>query len=240
MAENELGKIERPDAGGVLGQRKAYIAALMYPMPGAPEGYAEKLDAYWAAVDDHVSRLEARAGTVKRILHEGIGRGGEDGLKIVEQINKPALRLITTRVSSGATFEAFEDEDLFTQVLDWTRCLQAGLMNPKVVNTVREAHVKASEERQAHIEKRLEEAIGEAEAALMLVGSAGGLKLPEGTEVFNVVPPELDALERWIREANEAIRAAVQEARESESQGDQDDGNEGGSSESGPKLWTPG
>ena len=237
MAENELGKIERPDAGSVLGQRKAYIAALMYPMPGAPEGYAEKLDAYWAAVDDHVSRLEARAGTVKRILHEGIGSGGEEGLEIVEQINKPALRLIKTRVSSGATFEAFEDEDLFTQVLDWTRCLQVGLMNRKVAGTVQEAHSKASEERQKHVEKRLGEVIGEAEAALLLVGSARGLKLPDGTEVFNVVPPELDALERWIREANEAIRAAAQGARESASRSE---GDGGGSSESGPKLWTPG
>jgi len=237
MAEEELGKIERPGAGGVLGQRKAYVAALMYPMPGAPEGYAEKLDAYWAAVDDHVSRLEARAGTVKRVLHEGIGRGGDDGLKMVEQINKPVLRLIRTRVSSGATFEAFEDEDLFTQVLDWTRCLQAGLVNLKVAATVQEAHSRASEERQKHVEKQLEEVIGEAEAALLLVGSARGLKLPEGTEVFNVVPPELDALERWIREANEAIRASVQEARESASRSE---GDEGGSSESGPKLWTPG
>ena len=237
MAENELGRIERPGPGGVLGQRKAYIAALMYPMPGAPEGYAEKLDAYWAAVDDHVSRLEARAGTVKRILHEGIGRGGEDGLKIVEQINKPALQLIKTRVSSGAEFEAFEDDDLFTQVLDWTRCLQAGLMNPKVVGTVRDAHSAASEERRKHVEQRLEESIGEAEAALLLVGSAGGLKLPEGTEVFNVVPPELDALERWIREANEAIRAAMQEAQESESASEDDSG---ASSRSGSRLWTPG
>lgn len=234
MAEEELGKIERPGAGGVLGQRKAYVAALVYPIPGAPEGYGERLDAYWAAVDEHVSRLEARAGTVKRILHEGIGRGGDEGLKLVEQINKPALRLIRTRISSGATFEAFEDEDLFTQLLDWTRCLQAGLVNASVVATVREAHSKASGERQKHVESRLKEAIGEAEAALLLVGSIGGLKLPDGTEVFNVVPPELDALERWIREANQAIRAAAQEAAARAEEAP------GGRSESGPRLWTPG
>jgi len=235
MPEEEIGRIERPDASGVLGQRKAYVVALMYPMPGAPEGYAERLEAYWSAVDDHVSRLEARAGTVKRVFHEGIGKSGEDGVKLVEQINQPALRLVRTRMSSGATFEAFEDEDLFTQVLDWTRCLQAGLTNPNVAATVQEAYSKASEGRQKHVEQRLEEAIGEAEAALLLVGSARGLKLPEGTEVFNVVPPELDALERWIREANEAIQNTLREARESAEQGEA-----GTSSESGPKLWTPG
>jgi len=237
MAERELGRIERPGPGDVLGQRKVYIAALVYPAPGAPEGYTERLDAYWSAVDGHVSRLEARAGTVKRLFHEGIGKGGEEGLKLVEQINKPALRLIRTRVSSGATFEAFEDEDLFTQVLDWTRCLQAGLTNAKVAATVREALSKASAERQKHVEGRLEEAIGHAEAALLLVGSSGGLKLPADAEVFNVVPPELDALERWIREANAAILAAMQEARESASKGE---GGEGRGSRPGPKLWTPG
>jgi len=237
MAAEELGRIERPDAGGVLGQRKAYIAPLMYPIPGAPEGYAERLDAYWTAIDEHVSRLEARAGTVKRVMHEGVAQSGEGGLKIVEQINKPALALISSRISSGATFEAFEDEDLFTQVLDWTRCMQVGLVNRKVADTVQEAYAKAADERQKHVEKRFEEAIGEAEAALLLVGSSRGLTLPEGTEIFNVVPPELDALERWVREANEAIRAAASEAQEQATRGDT---GEGSDPAAGPKLWTPG
>ena len=38
----------------------------------------------------------------------------------------------------------------------------------------------------------------------------------------------------------EKVLAAMQEARESESQNDQDRGDKGGSSKSGPKLWTPG
>jgi hypothetical protein len=238
MEDNELGKIERPEPGEVLGKRKAYVVALVYPIPGAPEGYEDRLNAYWAAVDDHVSRLEARAGTVKRILHEGISKGGEEGLKIVEQINEPAAGLVRSRVSAGATFEAIEDEDIFTRVIDWTRCLQVGLTNPGVVNTVRDELTKASEERQNHIEKRLSEAIGEAEAALLLVGSSRGLKLPDGTESFHVVPPELDALERWVQEANEAIRKTMEEAREAASAGEENKGESGGGS--GPRLWTPG
>lgn len=236
MAENELGKIERPEPGGVLGKRKAYIVALVYPIPGAPEGYEEKLNAYWSAIDSHVSRLEARAGTVKRIVHEGVSRSGEEGLEIVDQINKPASRLIRTRVSSGATFEAIEDEDIFTRVIDWTRCLQVGLTNPGVINTVRDALSKASQERQDYITKRLEEVIGEAEAALLLVGSSRGMKLPEGTESFHVVPPELDALERWIQQANEAIRKSMEEARDVDQGDEEDRGQSGGS---GPRLWTP-
>ena len=113
-------------------------------------------------------------------------------------------------------------------------------------------YTEAAEQRTEHLQKRLEEGILESEAALILGGDPT-TKIPDGIERFLISPPELDALERWVQQANEAIRQQMAEeqaraqesgtvqpgheghahARQSGSAGDN-----GGSTESG--LWTPG
>ena len=79
------------------------------------------------------------------------------------------------------------------------------------------------------------------------------MKIPDGVERFLISPPELDALARWVQQANEAIRQqmAEEQARAQEA-GSVEPGHEGhdhsrqpgttggngGSGGSG--LWTPG
>ena len=87
MSEQRLIKLDRPEAGDVLTKRKVYAVTLMYPFPTAPTGYVQRLKAYWDAVDQQISRLESRAGPVKRVFHEGISKAGQGGLDAVEQIN---------------------------------------------------------------------------------------------------------------------------------------------------------
>ena len=155
MSEQRLTKLDRPEAGDVLAKRKLYAVTLMYPFPTAPTGYVQRLKAYWDAVDQQISKLESRAGPVKRVFHEGISKAGQGGLEAVEQINGPALSLIKSRIASGAVFESFEDEDLFTEVIDWTRCLQIGIVNPKVSGTLRQGHSTATKARAEHLPRRL-------------------------------------------------------------------------------------
>ncbi len=238
MSEQRLTKLNRPEAGDVLAKRKVYVVRLMYPFPTAPTGYVQKLKAYWEAVDQQITRLESRAGPVKRVFHEGISKAGQGGLDSVEQINGPALFLIKSRITSGAVFESFEDEDLFTEVIDWTRCLQIGVVNPKVSETLREGHSTATRARAEHIAKRLDEGLGQAEAALVITSSLHGFSLPQSAEVFNVVPPELDALERWIREASDDIASSADDRGEQD-QAEPNEPEHADISSSGSKLWTP-
>jgi hypothetical protein len=163
--------------------------------------------------------------------------------------------LVRQRVSAGAVFEEFEDTDLFGQVIDWGRCLQSGLINRTVADTIQEKYTEASDKRIAHLQKRLEEGILESEAAVLLSGDPN-IALPEGVERFVISPPELDALERWVQQANEAIRQQMaQEQAQAQTAGGGDaPGHEGhnhgpaghgGPPASGPEsggsgLWTPG
>ncbi len=245
MAE-ELGKIEKPPVGDISTRRKLYVAPLVYPLPGAPDGYASRLEAYWKAVDKHTAGLEVRAGIVKRVFHEGISFAGQPGIDQLKQTNLPVYPLVNSRLNSGATFEALDDEDLFLEALDWGRIIQGGFTSRKVAESVEESFEKASEARIAHMAKALSEKVEAGEAALLIISSTRGIDIPDDIEQFNIMPPELDALSRWIQETAQAQEAELQAAQARAASGEAAPPDAGAPPDSpqddseGPTLWTPG
>jgi len=240
MAAEELGNIGKTPAGDIMTSRKVYIVTLVQPSPGAPAGFEERYNAYWAAIEQQVSQLEAKAGIVMRIFAEGVIGRGDDAMLMVQQSNPAAHSFVQRRVFAGAVFEELEDTDLFGQVIDWGRCLQSGLINRNVADTIQAHYTEAADKRIAHMSQRLSEGILESEAAVLLTGDQN-IELPEGVERFIVSPPELDELSRWVEQANQAIqqqmaeeqaRAAAGEAPTASGPTDQDNGGSG--------LWTPG
>ena len=240
MAAEELGNIGKTPAGDIMTSRKVYIVTLVQPSPGAPAGFEERYNAYWAAVEQQVSQLEAKAGIVMRIFAEGVIGRGDDAMLMVQQSNPAAHSFVQRRVFAGAVFEELEDTDLFGQVIDWGRCLQSGLINRNVADTIQAHYTEAADKRIAHMSQRLSEGILESEAAVLLTGDQN-IELPDGVERFIVSPPELDELSRWVEQANQAIqqqmaeeqaRAAAGEAPTASGPTDQDNGGSG--------LWTPG
>ncbi|MFP6680324.1 MAG: hypothetical protein VB824_09275 [Dehalococcoidia bacterium] len=246
MAPEELGRIERPDSSSVIGKRKVYIVTMVSPLPGAPEGYTSRLKNYWAAVDTNVGQLEARAGLVNRIFHEAVSVSGDLGLNLVSQVNQPAWSMIKNRMESGATLEAFDNDDLFSQIVDWSRCAQVGLTSQAVADVIQEKYTEAAQTRYAEMSKNLDEKIGESESAILIMSSVQGVSMPEGAEQFNVMPPELDELARWTREMNEQMIAQAQAQQESSTAGGaaghegHSHASQGESEEGGSGLWTPG
>ncbi|MBI4306138.1 MAG: hypothetical protein HY678_07435 [Chloroflexi bacterium] len=227
MPAQPLGRIERPEAAYVLGERKLYVAALIYPIPGAPVGYTQRLNAYWKAIDDHVGRLESKAGVVKHVFHEGIADAADAGLDALKEVNEPAYALIKSRIDAGASFEALEDDETFAEAMDWGRCLQIGFMSRKVADTISDAYRRAAEARYNHMKQAIEETLGQSEAGLLIAASTRGLQLSTSVHVYNVVPPELDELMRWLRDSAAVEAGAAQDAPEETPQPES-------------KLWTPG
>lgn len=226
-------------SGDLLTKRKVYIVPFIQPSPQAPDGFDQRFRAYWQAVDKQVSALEQRAGVVKRIFAEGILGKGDDALVMLEQSNPQAHRIVTTRVDAGARFDEYEDDELFGEVVDWSRCLSIGFISQSVANAVTASYQDAVQRRQRQLDKRLAEGIGEGEAVLLLSGSTN-INLPEGVEKFLVSPPELDELERWIRSVNEAIRRQAQEAAARGQQPGQAPPPPPEQQQGGSRLWTPG
>ena len=242
MTAEEIGSIGKATAGDILASRKIYLVTMVQPSTGAPEGFEQRYNNYWSAVEQQISKLETTAGTVNRIFAEGVIGRGDDAMLMVQQSNPGAHSVVRQRVSAGAVFEEFEDTDLFGQVIDWGRCLQGGLMNQTVADEIQTKYTEASEKRSKHLLKQLDEGILESEAGLLLNGDPS-IATPDGVEKFLISPPELDELQRWVQQANEAIREqmAEEQARSrsgtptgTPSEAEQADGD------SKSELWTPG
>tara|TARA_Y100001949_G_scaffold173802_1_gene180047 strand:- start:1434 stop:2162 length:729 start_codon:yes stop_codon:yes gene_type:complete len=242
MTAEEIGSIGKATAGDILASRKIYLVTMVQPSPGAPDGFEQRYNDYWSAVEQQISNLETTAGTVNRIFAEGVIGRGDDAMLMVQQSNPGAHSVVRQRVSAGAVFEEFEDTDLFGQVIDWGRCLQGGLINQTVADEIQTKYTEASEKRSKHLLKQLNEGILESEAGLLLSGDPS-IAIPDGVEKFLISPPELDALQRWVQQTNEAIREQMAE-EQARSRSDTSTGTpsevEKTDGDSKSELWTPG
>jgi hypothetical protein len=242
MTAEEIGSIGKATAGDILASRKIYLVTMVQPSPGAPDGFEQRYNDYWSAVEQQISKLETTAGTVNRIFAEGVIGRGDDAMLMVQQSNPGAHSVVRQRVSAGAVFEEFEDTDLFGQVIDWGRCLQGGLINQTVADEIQTKYTEASEKRSKHLLKQLNEGILESEAGLLLSGDPS-IAIPDGVEKFLISPPELDGLQRWVQQTNEAIREQMAE-EQARSRSDTSTGTpsevEKTDGDSKSELWTPG
>ena len=179
--------------------RKLYLAPLVLEMQDGPEGYGEKVASYWREVGDHISKLEARFGQVHRIYHESLASGGDEGLKVIEQINPKAFRLIDRKVKKGAELVSIEDVELLQETFDWGRCL-AVVYSPKVLRQVSAAYHEAESKRSQVMVSRIGTSLRDGQAALLIIRQDHALQFPNDVQVFYVSPPSLDDISRLLRE----------------------------------------
>jgi hypothetical protein len=199
MAE-ELGKIEKPEAGQFRQKRKLYLVPLLYSWEDAPVEYAVKFGLYWEQVREHVANLESKIGTVNRVYHESVTIAGEEGLKILEKLNPASFQVVQEKCHCGAQFEMMEDKDLVEESMDWERHLIMGFLSEKVANIVSQFFSEALRKRYEHIAKRINETLKENEVALLIIHEGHMVQFPSDIEVFIVAPPVLDEIHRWLRD----------------------------------------
>ncbi len=213
--------------------RSLLIIRLVQPFPGL-EGYDTMLSNYWSAVKTQVDRHAMTSGPIKRVFIETVTGRGEDAVVQLQQMNPQGASLVRGLVASGAIVEEFEDTELLTELIDWGQCASQNLMSDKVRTVVQSGQIEAAGVRDDHLRKRLNDAIGDDETSVVLAVSAQ-LPIPDRIERFIVSPPELDQLERWLREKMEEARREMMERAQQQASADT---AEGQSSSGG--LWTPG
>jgi hypothetical protein len=196
----ELGKISKPEAANFKQGRRLLLVPLIYSYKDAPSEYTEKYELYWKQVAEHIVNLEAKIGIVSRIYHESISLGGDDGLKIMEELNPKSCQIAKQKCQDGATLEVIEDKELAEETIDWERCLFIGFLSDKVARKVSESYIEASRKRYEHINKRVDETLKANEIAILFIREGHLVQFPEDIEVFSVSPPTLDEIRRWLRD----------------------------------------
>ena len=200
MAE-ELGKIEKPSTADYKKGRKLYFIPLIYGSKESPTGYLGKFDKYWKQAEDQVCDLELKLGTVSRIYHELIPTSGEEGLKVLKDLNEKSHQMVHSRVQKGSQLEATEDAKLLTEFMDWSRCLAVGLQNQKVLTKVYEAYTEVGKKRNEFIAKHIDDTLKGEEIGIMFMREGHQVQFPSDVEVFYVAPPALDEINRWLRDS---------------------------------------
>ena len=119
-----------------------------------------------------------------------------------------------------------EDENNYKELIDWTRIAQLGFVSENAKEVTEKNYTNIITERSKIIHDELN-GLNEGEAALFII-SSGSHKFPDDMEIFNVIPPSLDKMNRWITENQNNLQQKNE--KEVQNEGEQD-------KQSG--LWTP-
>ena len=223
----ELGKISKPQAENVQLKKKLYLVQNIQNYFPGNKDFEILLSEYWDSISDQLDNLEKTAGNINFIYIEGMYQEYDVASKLLNDNNKWCLSTIESRVKSGSSYKKIEDENNYKQLIDWTRIAQLGFVSENAKEVTEENYKKIITERSTIIHDELNR-IKEGEAALFII-SSGSHKFPEDMEIFNVIPPSLDKMNRWITENQNSLQDSNQE-KEVQDEGEQD-------KQSG--LWTP-
>ena len=196
----ELGKMEKPSAEELRKGRKLYFIPLVYGGSGSPAEYLEKFDKYWSQVEGQVRDLESKLAKINKIYHELIPVSGEEGIKVIKDLNEKSHQVAAAKIEAGAQLEATEDGELLTEFMDWSRCLAIGLQNEKVFTAVYESYLAAGKKRNEYIARHLDETLQAEETGALFMREGHQVQFPPDIQIFYVAPPALDEINRWLRD----------------------------------------
>ena len=225
----ELGKISKPKADNVQLKRKLYLVQNIQNYFPDNSEFEVLLNEYWESISEQLDNLEKTAGSINKIYVEGIYQDYEIASKLLEENNKWCLNTISPRIKSGAEFGKIEDEGNYKELIDWTRIAQMGFVSENVKEITEKNYTEIINSRSKIIQDEVDK-LQNGEAALFLI-SSGSHKFPEDIEIFNVIPPSLDKMNRWITEnQNTGNQANEQQISQDENKGEENNKS---------NLWTP-
>jgi hypothetical protein len=199
MAE-EIGKIEKPPVEDFKAGRKLFFVPLVFPGKELPAEFQDKYNRYWEQVESQIANLEAKLGRTNRVYHELVPQSGEEGLKTLQQLNVSSLQIVRSRVQNGAVLEATEDEEILTELMDWSRTLSLGLQSQRAFSTVYGFYTETNKKRQEFISKKLNDSLKENETAILIMAEGHHVQFPPDVKIFYIAPPALDEIKRWLRD----------------------------------------
>jgi hypothetical protein len=196
----ELGRIEKPTVDEFKGGRKLFFVPMVISAKDLPLEYLVKVDQYWDEVESQLAGLESKLGAIDVIFQELVPQDGEEGLKLIQELNLGSYNLVRSRVDKGASFKVIEDNDILSELMDWSRCLSMGLQSQKVFSKIYEFYNEATKSRNQAITTKLTESLKENQTGILIMAEGNSIQFPADIKVFYVAPPSLDGVKRWIRD----------------------------------------
>ena len=206
-----LGRIEKPAAESFKDRRKLLSVFLVFEHASAPEEYSDKCAKYWEQVTEQIGHLEARLGLVRHVYHESVDESGDAGLTRLSTMYPSSHSIVQARCESGAVLEAFEDRELASELSDWERFLMLGFSSSKVASLARDMFATALQGRNKHAAGVIDSTLDEDGIGLLFVREGTGIQFAPDIEVFSVVPPALEEIHRWVRDASQRAAETAQE-----------------------------
>ena len=209
-----IARVPKPDAEQYKGSRKLFLVPTYLFGPDAAEDGQQLLERYWSEVRDHIEGLERSLGKVSHIYHEALFSDGDEGMRMLEEMNPKAGSFIQAMCHSDARLEATEDRAMMEESADWQRCIGVGLISESVRTTAVEGYQKATKGRFEHIGARIDETLKEDEVGALFIRGDHRVQFPPDVQVFYVAPPALDALKRWIDDQVRAVAGNLERAQQ--------------------------
>jgi len=206
----KLGKIEKPPVEKYGKGRKLLFVPLLFSPPEPEDDFVEKARKYWDEVEAQVANLESKLGSVSKVYHELVPVGGEEGGKVIEELNSASYQIVGARLDKGAEIQPIEDIELLMEFMDWSRCLAVGLQNQKVLVKVYESYLEVRSRRNEDMAKKIDETLKEEDIGILLMREGHQVQFPTDIEVFYVAPPGLDEIKRWIRDREEELETPTE------------------------------
>ncbi len=206
----KLGKIEKPPVEKYSKARKLLFVPLLFSPHEPEDDFVQKARKYWDEVESHITNLESKLGSVSKVFHELVPLGGEEGGKVIEQLNSASYQIVRARLDKGAEMQPVEDMELLTEFMDWSRCLAVGLQNHKVLTKVYKSYSEVRSRRNKDMAKKIDETLKEEDIGILLMREGHQVQFPTDIEVFYVAPPGLDEIKRWIRAREEELETTME------------------------------
>jgi len=198
----ELGKMEKPSVEKFKDKKRLYLIPLISSQIGLDdkekEEYEKKLEEYWKQAKKQVENLELKMGKVKNIYHEFVPKEGEEGLKVIENLNRGSFKIVKEMLDRGAKLFAVEDDEVLKETLDWQRCIMIGVESQNAMKIISEAYNKAAKKRNEHVVNKITETIQDGEAGILFALENNQFQFPSNIEVFYIAPPVLDEIHRYL------------------------------------------
>jgi hypothetical protein len=196
-----LGKMEKPEASQFKKGRKLFFVPLIFLQMEEEPAFAELARRYWNEVEEQLTHLESHLSSIKKVYHELVS--GKEGLKQIKEISAGSRRISGKLTEKGAALTEIEGGDILMEFMDWGRCLSSGLQSMSVFNQVYSSYEETGKKRNENIARRIDETLGEDEAAVLFMREGHRVQFPDDIQIFYVAPPSLDAIKRVMRDQAE-------------------------------------